>query len=84
MKEDNVAIFRVGNDGGYQNIGTIQPPVEVPDGLPIYEVSPIVHSAATFNQAGDLFVLAYRTKYQSSADFMTNTALVDYHPRKLQ
>lgn len=79
MKADDVNLYRIGNDGGFQNIGQIQPPVESV-GLPpgTNQVVPIVHSAASFNQAGDLFVLAYRTNYTSSTDIMAGTAEVLY------
>jgi|GEM_PF-1717823 len=78
MKADPVDVFRIGNDGGYENIGTIQPPAETSTSGDIEQVVPIVHSAATFNQTGDYFVLAYRTNYESSANVMAGTGEVDY------
>ena len=78
MKADDVDVYRIGNDGGYQNIGFISPPVETATLPGIHQVVPIVHSASTFNQAGDMFVLAYRTNYESSANVMAGTGDVDY------
>lgn len=79
MKADPVDVYRIGNDGGYQNIGFIDPPMETVTGDPnVHQVVPIVHSASTFNQAGDMFVLAYRTNYESSANVMAGTGDVDY------
>lgn len=80
MVADEVDVFRIGNDGGYENIGFINPPLEtiIPPGEGDHQVVPIVHSASTFNQAGDLFVLAYRTNYESSADVMAGTGDVEY------
>jgi len=79
MKADDVNLYRIGNDGGFQNIGHIVPPEET-IGLPpgTNQVVPIVHSAASFNEAGDLFVLAYRTNYTSSTNIMAGTAEVLY------
>ncbi|VAW41294.1 hypothetical protein MNBD_GAMMA01-1840 [hydrothermal vent metagenome] len=79
MKADVVDIYKIGNDGGFQNIGSIQPPTETA-GLPsgTNQVVPIVHSAASFNQAGDLFILAYRTNYTASANILAGTAEVLY------
>lgn len=79
MKADDVNLYRIGNDGGFLNIGSIQAPTETV-GLPVgtNQVVPIVHSAASFNQAGDLFVLAYRTNYTSSANVMAGTGEVVY------
>ena len=79
MKADDVTIYKIGNDGGFQNIGSIQPPLETA-GLPANteQVAPIVHSAGSFNANGDFFVLAYRTNYQSSANIMAGTAQIAY------
>ena len=79
MKADNADIYKIGNDGGFLRIGSIQPPSETP-GLPAgtNQVVPIVHSAASFNSTGDLFVLAYRTNYISSANVPLGTAQVLY------
>ena len=79
MKADDVTIYKIGNDGGFQNIGSIQPPLETA-GLPANteQVVPIVHSAGSFNANGDFFVLAYRTNYQSSANIMAGTAQIAY------
>ena len=78
MKADDVDVYRIGNDSGYQNIGFISPPVETATLPGVHQVVPIVHSASTFNQAGDMFVLAYRTNYESSANVMAGTGDVDY------
>ncbi len=78
MKADPVAVYRIGNDGGYENIGLIQPPSETTTSPGIHQVVPIVHSAATFNEAGDYFVLAYRTNYESSANIPAGTGEMDY------
>ncbi|WP_154222941.1 hypothetical protein [Marinicella rhabdoformis] len=79
MKADEVDVYRIGNDGGYQNIGFISPPTETATGDPnVHQVVPIVHSASTFNQAGDMFMLAYRTNYESSANIMAGTGDVNY------
>jgi len=79
MKADNADVYRIGNDGGFLRIGSIQPPSETV-GLPAdtHQVVPIVHSAASFDSNGNLFVLAYRTNYTSSADFPMATAEVLY------
>ncbi len=79
MQADNMDIYKIGNDAGFQNIGFIQPPTETV-GLPagIDQVIPIVQNAASFNQNGDLFVLAYRTNYSSSANVALGTAQVLY------
>ena len=79
MKADDVNIYKIGNDSGFENIGSIQAPTETV-GLPLgtNQVVPIVHSAASFNQAGDLFVLAYRTNYTSSANILAGTGEVLY------
>lgn len=79
MKADSVDVYRIGSDGGYEKIGSIQPPAESV-GLPAdtHQVVPIVHNASSFNQSGDLFVLAYRTNYSSSADVPAGTAEVVY------
>ncbi len=79
MKSDPVDVYRLGNDGGYQNIGSIEPPAEdavLPPNTD--QVIPLVHTAASFNQTGDLFVLGYKTNYQSSADVMAGTGQVLY------
>jgi hypothetical protein len=80
MKADNVNLYRIGNDGGFENIGFVVPPTESP-GLPsgTDQVVPIIHSASSFNQAGDLFVLAYRTNYTTTSDIMSGDAEVLYH-----
>ncbi len=79
MKADAVDVYRIGNDGGYQKIGSIEPPAEdvvlPPD---TDQVIPIVHSAASFDPSGSLYVLAYKTNYQSSADVMAGTGQVLY------
>ncbi len=79
MQADNMAIFKIGKDAGFENIGFIAPPTETV-GLPagVEQVVPIVQNAASFNQAGDLFVLAYRTNYTSSANIILGTAQVLY------
>jgi len=79
MQADNMAVYKIGNDGGFQNIGFIQAPTET-IGLPsgTQQVVPIVQNAASFNQTGDLFVLAYRTNYVSSANIPLGTAQVLY------
>lgn len=77
MQADDVKIFKIGNDGGYQDIGTIQGVSET-NVAPLHQVVPIVHSAASFNQLGDLFMLAYRTNYQSSANITAGTAQLTY------
>ena len=66
-------IFLVG-----ASIGFITPPVESATGPGEHQVVPIVHSASTFNEAGDLFILSYRTNYESSANVMAGTGNVDY------
>ena len=78
MKADPVDVYRLGNDGGYQHIGSIDPPPEDPVVDPVHQVIPLVHSASTFDQAGNLFVLGYKTNYQSSADVMAGTGEVNY------
>ncbi|MCX7545008.1 hypothetical protein [Marinicella gelatinilytica] len=78
MKADPVDVFRIGNDGGYENIGFIQPPSETATSGDIHQVVPIVHSAATFNESGDYFLLAYRTNYESSGSLLAGTAKVEY------
>ncbi len=79
MKADPVRVFRIGNDGGYQNLGSVEPPLEdvvlPPD---TDQVIPLVHTAASFNQAGNLFVLGYKTNYQSSANIIAGTGQVLY------
>lgn len=79
MKSDPVNVYRIGNDGGYQNIGSIASPPEdavlPPD---TDQVIPIVHTAASFDQAGTLFTLGYKTNYTSSADIMAGTGEVLY------
>lgn len=84
MKADPVAVFRIGNDGGYQRIGDIDPPAEDVVLPPNNEqVIPIVHSASSFDQAGNMFVLGYKTNYESSADIMAGTAEVLYQTPKI-
>ncbi len=78
MKANPVDVYRIGNDGGYENIGSIEPPAETIPPPGVHQVVPIVHSASTFNLAGDLFILAYRTNYESSADIMAGTGEIDY------
>lgn len=78
MKADPVDVYRIGNDGGYEQIGRIQPPLETVTTGDIEQVVPIVHSAATFNETGDYFLLAYRTNYESSANVSAGTGSVDY------
>ncbi len=79
MVADDVNVFRIGNDGGYQNIGSIQPPAEdlvlPPDNE---QVIPIVHTASSFDQSGNMYLLGYKTNYQSSADVMAGTGEVLY------
>ena len=77
MKADNVTLYKIGNDGGYQNIGTVQAVPET-NVSPLHQVVPIVHSAASFNSSGDLLLLAYRTNYQSSANIPAGTAQLTY------
>lgn len=84
MKADSVHVFRIGNDGGYQNIGFIQPPFEdqvLPSGEE--QVIPIVHSASSFDASGNMFVLGYKTNYESSANVMAGTAEVLYKTPKI-
>lgn len=79
MKSDPVDVYRIGNDGGYQRIGAIQPPTEdavLPPGEE--QVIPLVHSASTFDATGNMFVLGYKTNYESSANVMAGTAEVLY------
>lgn len=78
MKADPVAVYRIGNDGGYENIGFVQPPTETATPNGVHQVVPIVHSAATFNETGDYFILAYRTNYESSANVPAGTGEVNY------
>ena len=79
MQADPVDVYRIGNDAGYQRIGSIEPPPEDAT-LPVNtdQVIPLVHTAASFNQDGDLFVLGYKTNYQSSADVLAGTGEVLY------
>ncbi len=84
MKADPVDVYRIGNDGGYQRIGVIQPPTEdavLPPGEE--QVIPIVHSASSFNATGNMFVLGYKTNYESSANVMAGTAEVLYKAPKI-
>jgi len=87
MKADPVDVYRIGNNGGYERIGSIEPPTEdlVPPGLPANEeqVIPVVHSASSFDQAGNLFVLGYKTNYESSADVLAGTGEVLYKTPKI-
>ncbi len=78
MKSDAVDVYRIGNDGGYQNIGSIQPPVEDAVVPPTHQVIPIVHTASSFDQPGNMYLLGYKTNYESSADVMAGTAEVLY------
>ncbi|MFC3192959.1 hypothetical protein ACFODZ_01770 [Marinicella sediminis] len=84
MKADPVDIYRIGNDGGYERIGEVLPPTEdsplPPD---TDQVIPLVHSAASFNELGDLFVLGYKTNYTSSADVMAGTGQVIYQTPRI-
>ncbi|WP_223787272.1 hypothetical protein [Marinicella meishanensis] len=79
MVADPVDVYRIGNDGGYQRIGSVQPPAEdvvlPPDNE---QVIPIVHSAASFDPTGNLYLLGYKTNYESSADVMAGTGEVLY------
>ena len=84
MKADPVDVYRIGNDGGYARIGSIDSPTEdvvLPPGEE--QVIPLVHSAASFDQAGNLFVLGYKTNYESSANVMAGTAVVLYKTPKI-
>jgi hypothetical protein len=84
MKASPVSVYRIGNDGGYQNIGSIQPPSEdavLPPGDE--QVIPIVHSASSFDATGNMFVLGYKTNYESSANVMAGTAEVLYKAPKI-
>jgi hypothetical protein len=84
MKADAVDVYRIGNDGGYQRIGAIQPPTEdaiLPAGEE--QVIPIVHSASSFNAAGNMFVLGYKSNYESSANLVAGTAEVLYKAPKI-
>ncbi len=84
MKADPVDVYRIGNDGGYQRIGDVLPPTEdAPLPPDTDQVIPLVHSAASFNEAGDLFVLGYKTNYQSSANVMAGTGQVLYQTPKI-
>lgn len=79
MVADPVAVYRIGNDGGYQNIGVVQPPDEDVVLPPDHEqVIPIVHSAASFDTTGNLYLLGYKTNYDSSANVMAGTGEVLY------
>jgi len=84
MKADAVDIYRIGNDGGYQRIGEVLPPDEDPVLPPdTDQVIPLVHSASSFNESGDLFVLGYKTNYTSSADVMAGTGEVLYQTPRI-
>ncbi|TDR20580.1 hypothetical protein [Marinicella litoralis] len=87
MKADPVDVYRIGNDGGYERIGSIAPATEDlgPPGLPAGEeqVIPIIHTASSFDVAGNLFVLGYKTNYESSADVMAGTGEVLYKAPKI-
>ncbi len=84
MKADPVNVYRIGNDGGYQNIGQINPAPEE-GGLPngTHQVIPTVHTAASFDQLGNLFLLGYKTNYSSSADVMAGTGEVLYQTPRI-
>lgn len=84
MKADDVDVYRIGNDGGYERIGSIQPPTEDAV-LPgdDEQVIPLVHSASSFDAAGNMFVLGYKTNYNSSANVMAGTAEVLYKTPKI-
>lgn len=84
MKADPVDVYRIGNDGGYQKIGFIDPPTEDLT-LPgdDEQVIPIVHSASSFDNAGNMFVLGYKTNYDSSANVMAGTGQVLYKAPKI-
>lgn len=84
IKADPVNVYRLGNDGGYQLRGNILPPDEdavLPAGEE--QVIPIVPSAASFDEAGNFYLLAYKTNYESSADVMAGTAEVLYKTPKI-
>lgn len=84
MKADAVNVYRIGNDGGYQNIGSIQPPTEDAVLPPNHEqVIPIVHTASSFDQPGNMYVLGYKTNYESSANVMAGTGEVLYQTPKI-
>jgi len=84
MKADPVDVYRIGNDGGYLRIGAVMPPDEdSPLPADTEQVIPLVHSASTFNQAGDMFVLGYKTNYQSSANVAAGTGQVLYQTPKI-
>lgn len=78
IKADNVKIYKIGRDGGYENLGVINPPNETVTIAPFHQVNPIVHSASTFNKVGDMFILSYRTNYSSQANIIAETASVTY------
>lgn len=80
MKADPVSVYRIGNDGGYQNIGSIDPaPENDPDPNDNeHYVVPTVHTAATFDLTGNFYLLGYRTAYTSSANVMAGTGEVLY------
>jgi uncharacterized repeat protein (TIGR01451 family) len=77
MKADTIKIYKIGKDGGYQDIGTVQSVPET-NVAPLHQVVPIVQSAASFNQTADLLLLAYRTNYSSSANIPAGTAQLLY------
>ncbi len=84
MKADQVDVYRIGNDGGYQKIGAIQPPTEDPVLPPNNDqVIPIVHTASSFDQTGNMYLLGYKTNYESSADVMAGTGEVLYQVPKI-
>ena len=67
MVADPVAIFRIGNDGGYGQIGVIDP---APETAPLpgeNQVTPIMYNVSTFDSSGNMHMLGYRTDYTSQA-----------------
>ncbi len=79
MKADPVDVYRLGNDGGYQRIGQVDPAPEdvvLPAGNE--QVIPTIHTASTFDQTGNMYLLGYKTNYESSADVMAGTGEVLY------
>jgi hypothetical protein len=84
MKADPVDVYRIGNDGGYERIGEVLPPAEdMPLPADTDQVIPLVHSASSFNDQGDMFILGYKTNYTSSADVMAGTGEVLYQTPKI-
>ena len=67
MVADPVAVFRIGNDGGYGQIGTIDP---APETAPLpgeNQVTPIMYNVSTFDTNGNMHMIGYRTDYTSQA-----------------